>query len=91
MTMEKIKPLLLLPLLAFLAACGPGATISTATDTPTRAASPTPLQESACQKISLEPTPDAKISSLFPPVGEYDHVVGPKDAPMTIIEYGDFQ
>jgi hypothetical protein len=91
MTMEKIKPLLLLPLLAFLAACGPGAAISTATDAPTRIASPTPLQESACQRISLEATPDAKISSLFPPVGENDNVMGPRDAPMTIIEYGDFQ
>ena len=28
---------------------------------------------------------------LFPPVTEEDNVVGPKDASMTIIEYGDFQ
>jgi hypothetical protein len=53
--------------------------------------SPTVLQESTCQSISLEPTPDAKESSLFPPVTEDDNVVGPKDASMTIIEYGDFQ
>jgi hypothetical protein len=49
------------------------------------------LQESSCQSISLEPTPDSKETSLFPPVNEEDYVMGPKDASMTIIEYGDFQ
>jgi hypothetical protein len=53
--------------------------------------SPTTFQESVCQSINLEPTPDAKESSLFPPVSGDDHVMGPKDASMTIIEYGDFQ
>jgi hypothetical protein len=47
--------------------------------------------QSLCQKISLEPTPDTKDSSLFPVVGEEDFVLGPKTAAMTIIEYGDFQ
>lgn len=84
-------PLLTLSSLVLLAACGPGASIPTATALPSLEPSPTTTQESVCQSIYLEPTPDAKESSLFPPVTEQDYVVGPKDAPMTIIEYGDFQ
>lgn len=83
--------LLILSSLALLAACGPGASIPTTTALPTSEPSPTTIQESACQSIYLEPTPDAKESSLFPPVTENDNVVGPKDASMTLIEYGDFQ
>jgi hypothetical protein len=77
-------------LITNLAAC------SSSIQTPTsliRPLSPSPTGSalSTCQKISLEPTPDAKEASLFPAVSEKDFVVGPKDAPMTIIEYGDFQ
>jgi hypothetical protein len=84
-------PLLFVSGLALLAACGPGASISTITSLPTTEPPPTTFQESACQSINLEPTPDAKESSLFPPVTEDDNVLGPNDASMTIIEYGDFQ
>ncbi len=89
--MKNFIPLLILSSLVLLAACGPGASIPTTTALPTLEPSPTTIQESVCQSIYLEPTPDAKESSLFPPVTEQDYVVGPKDAPMTIIEYGDFQ
>jgi len=89
--LKKYLPLLLLSSLVLLAACGPGASPPTTTALPIPEPSPTAFQESACQSINLEPTPDAKESSLFPPVTENDYVVGPKDASMTIIEYGDFQ
>ena len=89
--LKKYLPLLLLSNLVLLAACGPGASTPTTTALPIPEPSPTTFQESACQSIDLEPTPDAKESSLFPPVTENDNVVGPKDASMTIIEYGDFQ
>lgn len=89
--LKNFIPLVFLSGLVVLAACGPGASIPTTTALPTSEPSPTTFQESACQSINLEPTPDAKESSLFPPVTENDNVVGPKDAPMTLIEYGDFQ
>ena len=89
--LKKYLPLLLLSNLVLLAACGPGASHPTTTALPIPEPSPSTFQESACQSINLEPTPDAKESSLFPPVTENDYVVGAKDASMTIIEYGDFQ
>ena len=88
----KYKPLIMaLPIITLLAGCSsaPQAPIATATTAPTQT---TQIElESTCQQISLEPTPDAKIASLFPPVTDEDNVMGPKDAAMTIIEYGDFQ
>jgi len=89
-----MRKLLFFPFLlifTLLAACGSAGQTPTLikirTSAPTLAGSPV----SACQKISFEPTPDAKEASLFPAVSEKDYVMGPKDAPMTIIEYGDFQ
>jgi hypothetical protein len=79
------------PILLLVAACAPASPTAEATRTIAPKPTSTLAQESVCQQISLEPTPDAKISSLFPPVSEEDNVMGPKDAPMTIIEYGDFQ
>jgi hypothetical protein len=84
-------PLFFVSGLVVLAACGPGVSVPTTTALPTSEPSPTIFQESVCQSIVLEPTPDAKESSLFPPVTDVDNVLGPKNASMTIIEYGDFQ
>ena len=35
--------------------------------------------------------PDMNDTTLTPPVGERDHVQGPADAPVTLVEYGDYQ
>jgi len=79
-----------IPVILLLAACGTESPTSASTVFPTFTPIP-PLTEGLCQKINVEPTPDAKDSSLFPPVNEIDYAVGPKDAVMTIVEYGDFQ
>ncbi len=34
---------------------------------------------------------DAESAMLAVPVGERDHVQGPADAPLTLVEYGDYQ
>jgi hypothetical protein len=89
--LRKLLIFLFILLITLLAACGsevqtpPSSTIRTLAPTPAG----TPI--STCQKISIKATPDAKETSLFPAVSEKDYVKGPKDAPMTIIEYGDFQ
>ena len=33
---------------------------------------------------------ESRVSRLIPPVGEHGRVRGPADAPMTLVEYGDY-
>ena len=51
----------------------------------------TPTPQAMCSIVSVEPTPAADAGSLFPPVTEADFSFGPADAPVTLIEYCDFQ
>ena len=44
-----------------------------------------------CTVISNQPTPDPTEEALTPPANDKDWAQGPKDAKVTIIEYGDFQ
>jgi Peptidyl-prolyl cis-trans isomerase (rotamase) - cyclophilin family len=41
--------------------------------------------------VPVVPTPDATAQALLPAVGASDWVSGPDSAPITILEYGDFQ
>ena len=57
-----------------------------------------PASASRTQRTSLGtcvdarlPTPDANGPSLFAPVNENDHSLGPKDAYVTVLVYSDFQ
>lgn len=66
-----------------LAACNGATTAPTAT--PTTAATTAP--QSKCQVAGLLPPVDAKL----PAVRDSDWAEGPKGAPLTIIEYSDYQ
>ena len=76
-----------------LSACAPK-TESTPTPTviieqPTVVNTPTPVI--SCSIINVVPTSTPNSASLFPPASEADFSFGPADAPVTLIEYCDFQ
>jgi cyclophilin family peptidyl-prolyl cis-trans isomerase/protein-disulfide isomerase len=45
----------------------------------------------ACTSLVSEPTPGPEAPSIFPPVTSADHVRGPEDALITILDYSDYQ
>ena len=51
----------------------------------------TPISEISCSVISAQPTLASSVNSYYPPANETDLTVGRADAPVTIIEYCDFQ
>jgi cyclophilin family peptidyl-prolyl cis-trans isomerase/protein-disulfide isomerase len=44
-----------------------------------------------CTKLDVVPTSTPNTASLFPPVSNADFSIGPADAPVTLIQYCDFQ
>jgi cyclophilin family peptidyl-prolyl cis-trans isomerase/protein-disulfide isomerase len=81
---------LIIVLSSLLASCG-SAPVGVAGG-PT-AGLPTPINSPrpACVRVEAEPTPNATVESLFPPVTSSDHVLGPEDAATTVTVYSDFQ
>jgi cyclophilin family peptidyl-prolyl cis-trans isomerase/protein-disulfide isomerase len=75
-------------LLLSLVSCAPPAAITSVTTTPTlHIIIPTPA---SCSSLVTVPTPGPEEPSLFPPIGEDDHVRGASDPVFTVIEYSDY-
>ena len=76
-----------------LGACAAGA--KTAPTSPVVLVVPTivntPTSAVSCAVISAESTPVPSDESYFPPVSQADFSFGPADAPVTLVEYCDFQ
>jgi cyclophilin family peptidyl-prolyl cis-trans isomerase/protein-disulfide isomerase len=52
---------------------------------------PTDSIPAGCTVISPDPTPGPTEESMFAPITEKDRSIGPADATVTILEYGDYQ
>jgi hypothetical protein len=86
--------LLTVMLALLLAACGSRAQPGQPTQPASGTGPVTAVQDEsspACTALNIQPTPGPEVPSLFAPVSAADHSLGPADAAVTIIEYGDFQ
>ena len=85
-------------MLVLVVGCGGEAASPTPSPTPTpapataaaTAAPPTSVSPSG-PAVCVDAPLDFPLVSDIPPVTEEDHVHGPADAPITVIEYADFQ
>jgi len=77
-------------LLSFISACSTTNAPTPFTDfvLPTNIIIPT---QPACISVDSEPTPGPETPSIFPPITDADHVRGPADALITIMDYSDYQ
>ncbi len=94
-------------LLGLLTGCGTGLVSNTPTQPPSPMPQPSPTQtEEATEppeqggEEAVLPSGEATcvadpfdfpVESRIPPVTDSDHVIGPDDATVTLIEYADFQ
>ena len=89
----KITPLFL----AFLASACASAVPQAPTDAPPAptlppaTVAPTPTHQPGCSVVSASYGPNALANSPIPSINGQDWTRGPEDAPVQIIEYGDFQ
>jgi hypothetical protein len=96
--MRKLALLLTVLILGMVPGCGGESASPTSSPSPSPTAAPetataapsvdlTPSGPASCQREPL----DFPVEPRIPPVTEADHVHGPADAPITFIEYADFQ
>lgn len=91
--MKKILFACLLGMIFLLSACS-APEEAPATPTPVAViniAKPTSAPQFSCTVVNAIPTPLADAQGLVPTITEADFVIGPADAPVTFLEYCDFQ
>ena len=81
-----------------MAACSPPVVTEAPVESSGAAVAPIREKESAslngpegCMPFNAIPAPNPTQAALFPPRGADDHIKGPAEASVTIIEYSDFQ
>jgi cyclophilin family peptidyl-prolyl cis-trans isomerase/protein-disulfide isomerase len=85
---RQLSFVLLLTLALFSCTQAPTVTAPVSTTPTVHIIIPTPA---SCTSLASAPTPGPEEPSLFPPVGESDHVRGAENPVFTVIEYSDYQ